>query len=64
MTLKEILALEEVEPCPGCPVCEPRLPGSRYLRRRSSPRRQLRGSRGAAPQAGPDADDRNGSHTR
>jgi hypothetical protein len=26
MTLEEILALEEDEPCPGCPVCEPRLP--------------------------------------
>ncbi len=35
MTLQEILALEEDEPCPGCPVCRPRLPHA--LRRPLTP---------------------------
>ena len=26
MTLKELLDLEEDVPCPGCPVCKPRVP--------------------------------------
>lgn len=25
MSLKELLSLEEAVPCPGCPVCEPRV---------------------------------------
>ena len=29
MTLKEILSLEEENPCPGCPVCAPREPRRR-----------------------------------
>ena len=64
MTLKEILTLEEDKPCPGCPVCEPRLPGSRNRRLRQSPRQQLRGSHGATPRAGPGADHRNDSYPR
>ena len=26
MTLEELLKLEEDVPCPGCPVCKPRVP--------------------------------------
>ena len=26
MTLRELLDLEEDVPCPGCPVCKPRVP--------------------------------------
>ena len=26
MTLYELLNLEEATPCPGCPVCKPRMP--------------------------------------
>ena len=39
MTLEEILSLEEANPCPGCPVCQPRLPRRRARPKRAAPPR-------------------------
>lgn len=38
MTLEELFTLEEEIPCPGCPVCQPRLP--RHRRSTSQANRQ------------------------